>query len=84
MWDQPPPQAAPVQGIEGIKSLNPRLRQAARRRGHFATEQAAMKILYLTVLQRRRNRSNPAGRINGWKSILNTLAITDSDRLNIK
>ena len=32
-----------------------------------------MKILYLTVRERRPNRSNPTGKINGWKSILNTL-----------
>jgi putative transposase len=67
----------------GIESLNARFRQAVRRRGHFPTEQAALKILYLTVQERRPNRSNPTGRINGWKSILNTLAITYSDRLNI-
>jgi putative transposase len=67
----------------GIESLNSRFRQAVRRRGHFPTEQAALKILYLTVRERRPNRSNPTGRINGWKSILNTLAITYGDRLNI-
>jgi hypothetical protein len=42
-----------------------------------------MKILYLTVRERRPNRSNPTGRINAWKSILNTLAITYGDRLHI-
>lgn len=67
----------------GIESLNSRFRQAVRRRGHFPNEQAAMKILYLTVRERRPNRSNPTGRINAWKSILNTLAITYGDRLNI-
>ena len=41
-----------------------------------------MKIPYLTVRQRRPNRSNPTGRINSWKSILNTLAITYGDRLD--
>ena len=67
----------------GIESLNARFRQAVRRRGHFPTEQAAMKILYLTVRERRPNRSNPTGRINGWKTILNTLAITYGNRLNL-
>jgi putative transposase len=66
----------------GIESLNSRFRQAVRRRGHFPTEQAALKVLYLTVRERRPNRSNPTGRINGWKSILNTLAITYGDRLD--
>ncbi len=64
-----------------IESVNARFRAAVRRRGHFPTEQAALKILYLTVQERRPNRSNPTGRINGWKAILNTLAITYGDRL---
>jgi putative transposase len=68
----------------GIESLNSRFRQATRRRGHFPSEQAAMKVLYLTVLERRPNRANPTGRIPGWKSILNTLAITYGDRINIR
>ena len=68
----------------GIESLNSRFRQATRRRGHFPSEQAAMKVLYVTVLERRPNRSNPTGRIPGWKSILNTLAITYGDRINIR
>jgi hypothetical protein len=72
-----------IPGTNGIESLNSRFRQAVRRRGHFPTEQSAMKILYLTVRERRPNRSNPTGKINGWKSILNTLAITYDDRLNI-
>jgi len=67
----------------GIESLNARFRQATRRRGHFPNEQAALKVLYLTVRERRPNRSNPTGQINGWKSILNTLAITYGDRLGL-
>ncbi len=55
----------------GIESLNARFRQATRRRGHFPNEQAAMKVLYLTVLERRPNRTNPTGQIAGWKAILN-------------
>jgi transposase-like protein len=65
----------------GIESLNARFRQATRRRGHFPNEQAAMKILYLTVKERRPNRANPTGQINGWKAILNVLAMTYGDRL---
>jgi len=67
----------------GIESLNARFRQAVRRRGHFPNEQAALKVLYLTVRERRPNRSNPTGQINGWKQILNTLAMTYGDRLGI-
>ena len=67
----------------GIESLNARFRQAVRRRGHFPNEQSAMKILYLTVRERRPNRANPTGQINGWKQILNTFAMTYGDRLGI-
>jgi hypothetical protein len=42
-----------------------------------------MKVLYLTARERRPNRSNPTGQINGWKGILSTLAITYGDRLEI-
>lgn len=67
----------------GIESLNARFRQATRRRGHFPTEQSAMKILYLTVKERRPNRANPTGQVHGWTTILNTLAMTYGDRLGI-
>ena len=67
----------------GIESLNARFRQATRRRGHFPNEQAALKVLYLTVRERRHNRANPTGQVNGWKAILNTLSMTYGDRLGI-
>ena len=40
-----------------------------------------MKVLYLVSIERRTNRSNPTGRINGWKGILNTLTIHYHDRI---
>ena len=94
MWERSWPEFVPfldfpveirslIYTTNGIESLNARFRQAVRRRGHFPTEQAALKILYLTVRERRPNRTNPTGKINGWKSILNTLAITYGDRLHI-
>jgi putative transposase len=70
-----------VYTTNAIESLNARFRKATRRRGHFPTEKAAMKVLYLTAIERRPNRSNPTGRVNGWKSILNTLAIHYGDRI---
>lgn len=64
-----------------IESLNSRFRQAVRRRGHFPHEQAAMKVLYLCVKRRDKNRSNPTGRVPGWKKILNTLVVTYGERI---
>jgi putative transposase len=70
-----------VYSTNAIESLNARFRKAAVRRGHFPTEQAALKVLYLTAIERRKNRTNPTGRVSGWKSILNTLTIHYHDRL---
>ena len=42
---------------------------------------AALKVLYLVATERRKNRSNPTGRINGWKQILNILTIHYGDRI---
>jgi transposase-like protein len=72
-----------VYSTNAIESLNARFRKAAVRRGHFPTEQAALKVLYLVAIERRKNRSNPTGRINGWKAILNALTIHYGDRLDV-
>jgi hypothetical protein len=53
-----------------------------RHRGHFPTEQAALKVLYLVAIQRRKNRSDLTGRTNGWKHILNTLHAHYGERIN--
>jgi transposase-like protein len=70
-----------VYTTNAIESLNARFRRAVRHRGHFPTEQAALKVLYLVVTTRRRNRANMTGRINGWKAILNALTIHYGDRI---
>jgi transposase-like protein len=64
-----------------VESLNARFRQAVRRRGHFPTEQAAMKVLYLCVKRRDKNRSNPTGKVVGWGPILNILTVIYGDRI---
>ena len=70
-----------VYTTNAIESLNARFRKAVRHRGHFPTEQAVLKVLYLVATEHRPNRSNPAGRINGWKTILNALTIHYGDRI---
>jgi putative transposase len=65
-----------------IESLNSRFRRAVNARGHFPTEQAAMKILYLTVLS-----LDPTGRgrqrwTNRWKAALNAFEIAFDGRLS--
>ena len=70
-----------VYTTNSIESLNARFRRAVRHRGHFPTDQAAMKVLYLTATARRKNRENLTGQISGWKHILNTLTIHYGERL---
>jgi putative transposase len=70
-----------VYTTNSIESLNARFRKAARHRAHFPTEQSALKVLYLVAIEKRKNRSNPTGRISGWKSILNALTIHYGDRV---
>ncbi|MCP4962239.1 MAG: IS256 family transposase, partial [Actinomycetia bacterium] len=57
----PPELRKIVYSTNAIESLNARFRKAAVRRGHFPTEQAAIKVLYLVSIERRKNRSNPTG-----------------------
>lgn len=64
-----------------IESLNARFRHAVNRRGHFPTEQAAMKVLFLCIQRRQKNRSNPTGKIVGWNKILNALVVAYGDRV---
>ena len=71
-----------VYTTNAIESLNARFRKAVRHRSQFPTEQAAMKVLFLVATEKRKNRSNPTGKINGWKTILNTLTIHYGDRIH--
>ncbi|WP_203831396.1 IS256 family transposase [Actinoplanes palleronii] len=65
-----------------IESLNARFRRAVNARGHFPNEQAAMKVLYLTVMG-----LDPTGKgqkrwSNRWKAALNAFEITFDGRLS--
>jgi putative transposase len=70
-----------VYTTNAIESLNARFRKAVRHRGRFPTEASALKVLYLVANEKRPGRSNPTGRINAWKSILNALTIHYGDRI---
>jgi transposase-like protein len=64
-----------------IESLNARYRRAVRARGHFPTEQAALKCLYLAT-----RALDPTGRGRArwairWKPALNAFAITFEGRI---
>ena len=65
-----------------IESINARLRRAVNARGHFPTEQAALKCLYLAVMS-----LDPTGKgrkrwTNRWKAALNAFDMTFDGRLS--
>ncbi len=65
-----------------IESLNARFRRAVKARGHFPSEQAALKCLYMVI---RSLDPTSAGRrrwTNRWKKTLNAFDITFDGRLN--
>ncbi|HEU5129579.1 MAG TPA: IS256 family transposase [Glycomyces sp.] len=64
-----------------IESMNARFRQAVRCRGHFPSDQAALKVLYLVIRDRRKNRPNVVGKTGGWKRALQQFALYFGDRV---
>jgi putative transposase len=64
-----------------IESLNSRIRRAVHARGHFPTEQAALKCVYLAIMS-----LDPTGKgrkrwVNRWKAPLNAFEIAFPGRL---
>jgi transposase-like protein len=70
-----------IYSTNAVESLHARMRRATRARGHFPTEQAALKCLYLVVRS-----LDPTGKgrkrwMNRWKAALNAFAITFEGRI---
>lgn len=63
-----------------IESLNARYRRAIKARGHFPSEQAALKCLYLVTRSLDPTGVGRARWTMRWKPALNAFAITFSDR----
>jgi putative transposase len=63
-----------------IESLNARYRRAVKARGHFPTEQAALKCLYLVTRSLDPTGTGRTRWTIRWKPALNAFAITFSDR----
>jgi transposase-like protein len=71
-----------IYSTNAVESLHARMRRATRARGHFPTEQAALKCLYLVVRS-----LDPTGKgqkrwTNRWKAALNAFAITFEGRIH--
>ena len=63
-----------------IESLNARYRRAIKARGHFPSEQAAMKCLYLVTRSLDPTGHGRARWAMRWKPALNAFSITFADR----
>ena len=64
-----------------IESLNARYRRAVIARGHFPTEQAALKVLYLVTRGMDPKGTGQARWAMRWKPALNAFAVTFADRM---
>jgi putative transposase len=70
-----------VYSYECHRILNARFRRAVNARGHFPTDQAALKVLYLAVVS-----LDPTGKgrqrwTNRWKAALNAFDIAFDGRI---
>jgi putative transposase len=63
-----------------IESLNARYRRAVRARGHFPSEHAALKCLYLVTRSLDPTGTGRARWTIRWKPVINAFAITFGDR----
>ena len=64
-----------------IESLNARYRRAVNAKGHFPTEQAALKTLYLVTRSLDPRGLGQARWVTRWKPALNAFAVTFADRM---
>ena len=70
-----------LSSINAIESLNARFRRAVCARGHFPTEQAAIKTLYLVTRSLDPKGTGQTRWVTRWKPALNAFAITFADRM---
>jgi putative transposase len=67
-----------------IESLNYQLRKVTKTRGHFPTDDAVLKILYLAIRNIGHQRGGELGTGTwGWKQALNAFAVAFPGRLDI-
>jgi putative transposase len=66
-----------------VESINARLRKTTRNRGHFPSEQAALKVLYLAVRELIEPKARDINHVAAhWKSALNAFALFFEDRIS--
>jgi len=93
LWTQAWPEVVPYMAFDreirylltstnAVESLNARLRRAVKASGHFPTELAALKRLYLAILSLDPSGKAPQRWSNRWKPVLNAFEMTFDGRLN--
>ncbi|MFE0063240.1 IS256 family transposase, partial [Streptomyces sp. NPDC059003] len=81
----PPAIRTVVYSTNMAESINVRLRKATRNRGHFPSEQAALKVLYLAVREQINPKARDANHVAAhWKEALNQFSFLFEDRLSIQ
>jgi len=80
--DYPPELRRIVYTTNAIESINFQLRKITKTRGHFPSDDAAMKLLYLGLRNISSKRGGESGTgTHGWKTALNTLVVLFPGRL---
>ncbi|ALE85413.1 transposase [Pseudonocardia sp. HH130629-09] len=80
--DYPPELRKIVYTTNSIESINYQLRKITKTRGHFPSDEAAMKLLYLGLRNISSKRGGTSGTgTHGWKTALNTLVVLFPGRL---
>lgn len=82
--DYPPELRRIVYTTNAIESINFQLRKITKTRGHFPSDEAAMKLIYLGLRNISSKRGGDSGTgTYGWKKALNTLVVHFPGRLPI-
>lgn len=80
--DYPPALRLIVYTTNAIESINFQLRKITKNRGHFPSDEDAMKLLYLGLRNISSKRGGKSGTgTPGWKKALNTMAVLFPGRL---
>ena len=81
----PPELRRVVYSTNLIESINARLRKVTRNRGHFPSEQAALKVLYLAIRELIEPKAGDRNHLAAsWKSTLNAMTLYFEDRITIR
>jgi putative transposase len=82
--DYPPELRLIVYTTNAIESINFQLRKITKTRGHFPSDEAAMKLLYLGLRNISSKRGGGSGTgTQGWTMALNTLVVLFPGRLSL-